>query len=146
MSSCNCDVKLTELSSENTLVVVGVKDCYRCDIFRHRNTMIQPITLTDKSIGFGDTLQKLLQRAGVESCVKCKIRQSLLNKWFPYFWKPEWRNKIQRKFKNLALRSGETIYPILLDDYGKVYPIEEVDKEFEDVIKSFEEEYGLSVD
>jgi hypothetical protein len=111
--------------------IISVKDCPRCDLFKKRNKNISYIELPNCDFGLGDTIYRILKFLRFSSCSNCKIRQSYLNKWFPY----KWNKKItenHRIIKNKLLKLNAGKYPVLVDDdLTKTYSLYTVDKFFE---------------
>jgi len=130
------------------MILITIDDCYRCSVFQRRNEHIRFIKISDKPLGLGDTLAKLFSKFNFSYCKACRIRQSKLNKLFPYKWTDQYKDERRRFFKNYVASLGESIYPILLDDEGdhKLLSLNDVDKGYEEAVKEFEKDYGLSVD
>ena len=40
--------------------------------------------MNNKDLGFGDTIKRITTWLGITQCTKCKERQQILNKLFPY--------------------------------------------------------------
>ena len=130
-------------------MIVGVSDCHRCDLFFARNPAQEKYILSDESIGLGDTFARMFKKFGFNACFKCRKRQSLLNKIFPYFWKDVWKNEEEREIRRLVLTSKQSIYPIWINFSDKVVvgrTIYDIDKEFSHAIVKYEFENNLSID
>lgn len=130
------------------MILVTIPDCYRCNIFKVRNdclTFLDVVELPDISFGLGDTLGKILDQFGSHSCKKCKIRQSILNEIFPYFWKKI--NPKHLQIRNVLLKLNKKIYPVLLDNnLDKEISLTNIDPHFEIEVKKYEEMSGNSID
>lgn len=129
------------------MIIVTVDDCYRCDIFLKRNGSL----VTDKwakvikvpaITGLGDKISSWLSKFGIYSCKECKLRQSFLNELFPNK-DIEWEVRITH---NRALKTGQRLYPILMTHDGALLDIKMFDSEFEEAVRQYEIETGMSVD
>lgn len=110
--------------------IISIEGCHRCEILKKRNKNVPYIELPSCDYGLGDTIYRLLRFLSFKSCQKCKIRQSFLNKLFPYIWNKK-ISKSDRILKNKLLKLNIGLYPILMDDeLTEVKPIYLIDKFF----------------
>lgn len=113
--------------------LICIKDCIRCEIFkqRNKNAVIEVIEIPNTSFGLGDTLYNIFKFFGIKSCRSCKIRQSILNKWFPYFWNKK-ITKFDRLLKDKILKLGIEQYPVLMNnDLKETIPLRNIDSSFD---------------
>jgi hypothetical protein len=54
-----------------------------------------------KSIGLGDTVKKVLEKVGFESCQSCENRRQWLNKTFPYLTPNPKRGELTERQKEI---------------------------------------------
>ena len=76
-AGCDIRVPIKIVGGRRVFETLNVEDL-------HRSNQISKGESTDKSKGLGDTVAKITKAVGIKPCGKCKKRQALLNKAFPY--------------------------------------------------------------
>jgi len=119
-------------NNSHPFFILGSDDCERCQILSDYLPDVEVIKIPNKSLGLGDTIAKITYRFSIESCEQCKIRRSVLNKVFPYFWNA---SRLTRQVRNIALSMGCEELPVLMD--YKLYKIHNVDDYYPDFTKKY---------
>lgn len=100
--------------------------------------------------GIGDVVAKITSLLNIEPCDKCKQRQKLLNKTFPFMRKMTWEQ--MRIFERLVAQTNDTIDKDLAAAYINLYndvfkqnrTLTDCSKCIQDVAQSLTRSYEIS--
>lgn len=94
-------------------MIIGSTNCERCKVLQSQLPDAVCHLIPEVSLGLGDTVAKLIYAvSNIESCHGCKVRRSILNTVFPYWWRAPDRI---RSLRNAVLLLGHEELPVLLD-------------------------------
>jgi hypothetical protein len=96
--------------------IIGLEGCPKCKEIKTLYPNATYIEIPRLSLGFGDTIAKITCFFGIRPCLKCRLRQNILNNIIPYTWRVKKINQTILDAKKFAYKQGAKEFPILVDD------------------------------
>jgi len=121
---------------EYPFIIVGAENCDRCDTLHSLLPQAEMVKIPHRPLGLGDSIAWFLDSFRIPSCRGCKVRRSILNKWFPY---RSVASKEIRDIRNTVLRLGHEELPVLLHKSGVyIFEIDEFAPKYREKINTSE--------